>query len=87
MGSTSPFLAVVVGAVALAIPDLIAFGLSSTHLIPLYLAFKVFGVLIRVFAYLAGLGALVLGRFGSRPITIPGSAAPGEAGSQPAVTA
>jgi len=74
--SDSPFLAVFIGGVVISLPDLIAIGLGAAHILPLYWAFKVFGGLIRLFAFASGLGALVLGRFGSRSIQSPGGAAP-----------
>ena len=68
--SQSPFLFVFIGAIVISIPDIIAFGISIANvnaLIPLLLTIKGLGWLVRTFAYVAGLGALVLGRFGSRP--------------------
>lgn len=74
--STNPFLAVLIGGVALSVPDLIAFGLGAADIIPLYLAFKVFGLLLRSFAFVAGLGAVVMSRFGSRTLSLPGGLTP-----------
>lgn len=63
----NPLVIVFVGMAALYLPAFIGYGLS---LVPfggfLGGAFKAFGVLLAIFAFLAGLGALFLSRFGSR---------------------
>lgn len=65
--STNPFAVVFVGTAALFLPALIGYGLS---LMPFggFVGgfFKVFGWLLGVFAFLAGLGALFHSRFGAR---------------------
>lgn len=72
--SGNGFLYVFIGAVIMFVPDVISFLLSlvpGTPLAPLGLAFKGLGTLLGFFAYLSGLGAIVLSRFGSRPVTVP----------------
>jgi hypothetical protein len=79
--TTNPFAFVLVGTAVLYLPALIGFGFS---LLPFggFLGgfFKVIGVLIGVFAFLAGLGALFLSRFGARgvpaPAAVPGPVTP-----------
>lgn len=85
-GSDNPFLAVLIGGVALTVPDLIALGLGAAHITPLFLAFKVFGAMLRCFAFVSGLGAVVLSRFGNRPLSVPGGAHPPVTGPQTAVS-
>lgn len=70
--TTNPFAIVLVGLAVLYLPTLIAFGFS---LMPFggFLAtlFKILGGAFRVFAFLTGLGALFLSRFGARPAPAP----------------
>jgi hypothetical protein len=40
------------------------------------LAFRGLGMLLSLFAYLSGLGAILLSRFGSRPLAAPVAPAP-----------
>jgi len=64
------FLCVFVGALILFLPDVIWFAVNILHvplLRPLGLGVRLFGILLSVFAYMTGLGALVISRFGARP--------------------
>lgn len=72
--SQSAFFFVFVGAVVLFLPDVIAAFLRlapGTPFAPLGLAFKALGMLFGVFAYMTGLGAIVLSRFGGRALVAP----------------
>jgi hypothetical protein len=65
----NPFLMVFIGAVLINLPSIIGFVLGTGHLSllsPVSVAFSALGWFVKGFAYLAGLGALVLSRFGSR---------------------
>lgn len=65
--TTNPFAIVFVGMAVLYLPALIGFGLSVMPFGGFVGGFfKVFGWLLGVFAFLAGLGALFLSRFGAR---------------------
>lgn len=64
--SDSPFLLVFIGAVTLNIPSFVAFGFGFAFT-PLALVFSVFAWSVKGFAYVCGIGALVLSRFGARP--------------------
>jgi len=69
--SDSVFLMVLIGAVVINLPSVIALGLGfgiPGLLAPLSLSFTVLGLFIAGFAHLAGIGALILSRFGSRPL-------------------
>jgi hypothetical protein len=69
--SDSVFLMVFIGAVVINLPSVIALGLGlgiPGFLAPLSLVFTVLGLFITGFAHLAGIGALILSRFGSRPL-------------------
>ncbi|MCH7548780.1 MAG: hypothetical protein IH969_04450 [Candidatus Krumholzibacteriota bacterium] len=85
--SGNPFVAVLIGGVALSVPELVTFGLGAAHIEPLYLAFKVFGIMLGSFAFVSGLGAVVVSRFGSRPLIIPGGVHPPATGTETAVSA
>jgi hypothetical protein len=77
--STNAFMFIFVGAVILVLPDVISFVcglLPAGPIVALGAAFKVIGILLGLFAYLSGLGAIVLSRFGSRPLTAPVAPAP-----------
>jgi hypothetical protein len=77
--STNAFMFVFVGAVILILPNVISFVcglLPAGPVVALGAAFKVIGILLGLFAYLSGLGAIVLSRFGSRPLVAPVPPAP-----------
>lgn len=77
--SDSAFLMVFIGAVVINLPSVIAWGLgvgSSSLLAPLSFAFAVLGWFVKGFAYLAGIGSLIMSRFGSRPLTVGAETAP-----------
>jgi hypothetical protein len=72
--SQNGFLCVFIGVVIMALPDAISFLFAlvpGTPLAPLGLAFKGLGMLLGLFAYLSGLGAIVLSRFGGRALVAP----------------
>ncbi len=69
--SSSPFLFVFVGALIIYMPVVISLAFWATPLDalgPFALAFMALSLFLSVFAYVSGLGALVLSRFGSRPL-------------------
>ena len=69
--SDSAFLMVFIGAVVINLPSVIAWGLGlgiPGLLAPLAMAFSVLGWFVKGFAYLAGFGALIVSRFGARPL-------------------
>jgi hypothetical protein len=69
--SNSAFLMVFIGAVVINLPSVIAWGLGlgmAGLLAPLSMAFAVLGWFVKGFAYLAGFGALIVSRFGSKPL-------------------
>lgn len=69
--SDNAFLLVFIGAVVVNLPSIIAWGLGMTFLpffAPLSVTFHVLGWFVKGFAYLAGFGALILSRFGARPL-------------------
>jgi hypothetical protein len=77
--SDSAFLMVFIGAVVINLPSVIAWGLSlglPGILAPLSLTFAALGWFVKAFAYLAGIGALILSRFGSRELVAGAQAAP-----------
>lgn len=85
------FLYVFIGAVVINLPSIIAWGLNMTFVSffsPLAMTIGVVGWFVKGFAYLAGFGALILSRFGSRPLTNsleaapPAPPAPGLAGTE-----
>ncbi|HET6349959.1 MAG TPA: hypothetical protein VFH88_12840 [Candidatus Krumholzibacteria bacterium] len=59
-----------IGIIALSIPEIIAFVIDSIGHAPMapYILFWVVGTFVWLFAYVVGLGAIVLSRFGSRPV-------------------
>ena len=64
----------ILGLVILCIPELIAFVLDAIGrgTMPLWVTMKVLSGLVWLFAYIVGLGAIVVSRFGSRPVgTVP----------------
>ena len=83
--TTNPYAFVLIGALVITLPDIVAFGLSIAHvgaLLPVFWAFKVFAWMVRSFAYVSGLGAIVLSRFGGRALLPPAGAGPAPAPSQ-----
>lgn len=87
--TTSPFAIVLVGTAVLYLPALIGYGVSLWPIgSPLGVFFKGLGMVISLFGYLVGLGALFLSRFGSRgaPVAM-GVPAPPPDPSAPAPTA
>ena len=66
--SANPFAIVLIGTAVLYLPALIGYGVSLWPLGGgMGAVFKIAGALISLFAYLVGIGALFLSRFGSRP--------------------
>jgi len=64
----------ILGLAILCIPELIAFVLDAIGkgTMPLWVTMKVLSGLVWLFAYIVGLGAIVVSRFGSRPVgTVP----------------
>jgi hypothetical protein len=89
--SDNAFLFVFIGAMVINLPSMIAWGLNMTFVSffsPLAMTVGVIGWFVKGFAYLAGFGALILSRFGSRPlangleIAPPAPPTPGLAGSE-----
>jgi hypothetical protein len=77
--SQSAFLMVFIGAVVINLPSVVGWGLgvgNSSLLAPLSFAFAVLGWFVKGFAYLAGIGALIMSRFGSRALAVGAQAAP-----------
>lgn len=77
--SDSAFLMVFIGAVAINLPSVIAWGLGLVtmgFLGPLTFTFSALGWFVKGFAYLAGLGALISSRFGGRPLAAKAGLAP-----------
>lgn len=69
--SDNAFLLLFIGAFIIHLPGVIAFGISVTQVtifVPIAWMFSALGWLIKAFAYLSGFGALILSRFGSRPL-------------------
>jgi hypothetical protein len=65
----NPFAVVLVGTAALYLPALLGYGISVLPFGgPIGAMFKMLGMLISIFAYLVGLGALFISRFGSRSV-------------------
>jgi len=72
METTNPFALAILGLVLLFIPTLISFVLGRINigmLSPLEITFDIISACIWFFAGTAGFGALVMSRFGSRPVT------------------
>jgi len=68
--TTNPFAVVLIGMAVLYLPGLLGFGISLLPFGGFAGGFlKVFGWLFGLFAFLAGLGALFLSRFGGRGVT------------------
>jgi hypothetical protein len=64
-----PFVHLFLGLVLLSIPELIAFGIDVVgHANAAYWLFKIISTFVWLFAYVVGLGAIVVSRFGSRPV-------------------
>jgi hypothetical protein len=63
------FVRLALGIALLSVPEVIAFVLDSVGHgpMPLYVILKVISAFIWLFAYVVGLGAIVVSRFGSRP--------------------
>jgi len=68
-GFQSSFAFVLVGTIVLSLPDLIGFGFNIAGATALSRWFGLIGTLLRIFVYTAGFGALVLSRFGGRPLS------------------
>jgi hypothetical protein len=67
--TTNPFAIVLIGTAVLYLPALLGLGISLLPFGGFVGGFlKVFGVLLSLFAFLAGLGALFLSRFGARGV-------------------
>jgi hypothetical protein len=69
--SDSAFLLVFIGAVVINLPSVIAWGLGLGPfgvMAPISITFTALGWLVKAFAYLAGLGAIITSRFGARPV-------------------
>jgi len=77
MQTSNPFAVVLVGTAALYLPALLGYGIT---LLPfgevVGSLLRVLGTLISIFAYLVGLGALFISRFGGRPVSRPATTAP-----------
>jgi hypothetical protein len=65
-----PFVHLFLGVLLLSIPEIIAFVIDALGNGPMapYWMFKVVSAFVWLFAYVVGLGAIVLSRFGSRPV-------------------
>ncbi|HEX6790708.1 MAG TPA: hypothetical protein VF247_05295 [Candidatus Krumholzibacteria bacterium] len=65
-----PFVHLFIGLLVLSIPEVIAFVIDVVGHAPMgaYVLFKVLSGFAWLFAYVVGLGAIVLSRFGSRPV-------------------
>jgi len=77
--SDNAFLLVFVGTMVLNLPLIIAWGLSITFasaVSPISATFLLIGSFAVGFSHLAGIGALILSRFGSRPLVVAGPTAP-----------
>jgi hypothetical protein len=63
------FVRLFLGLALLSVPEIIAFVLDSVGHgpMPLYLVLKILSGFLWLFAYVVGLGAIVVSRFGSRP--------------------
>lgn len=73
----NPFAVVVVGTATLYLPALLAFAISLLPFgDPIGTVLRFFGMLVSFCGYLAGLGALLMSRFGSRLAARPGVTAP-----------
>jgi hypothetical protein len=64
------FAHLLIGIVLLSIPEIMAFVLDSVGHAPMaaYVMFKVISGFVWLFAYVVGLGAIVVSRFGARPV-------------------
>lgn len=64
-----PFVQLFLGLLVLSIPEIIAFVVDALGHAPMgaYLLFKIISTFVWLFAYVVGLGAIVLSRFGARP--------------------
>jgi hypothetical protein len=90
-GTGNAFLCVFIGALVLFLPEFLSFifgSLNAPLLKPLGLGVRLLGIMLGVFAYMTGLGALVISRFGSRTFAVhpaaPGATVGPSPGSQPA---
>jgi hypothetical protein len=65
-----PFVHLFIGVLLLSIPEIIAFVIDVLGHAPMapYVLFKVVSVFVWLFAYVVGLGAIVVSRFGARPV-------------------
>jgi len=68
--SGGPFVHLFLGVVLLSIPEIIAFVIDVLGHAPMasWWLFKIMSTFVWLFAYVVGLGAIVMSRFGSRPI-------------------
>ena len=81
------FTRLILGLFLLSIPELIAFGLAISHgSMPVWVVMKCVSLFVWLFAYVVGLGGIVLSRFGSRPVGTepPASRVVGEPAGVPA---
>ena len=82
------FVHLFLGVILLSIPEIIAFVLDALGHGPMgaYWFFKIVSIFVWLFAYVVGLGAIVVSRFGSRPVepAPPSSRAMGETAAAPA---
>jgi hypothetical protein len=79
--TTSGFVYVLTGTLVISLADILAYGFSLVGISPLQWSFEAVGCLIRIVAYICGLGALISSRFGSRPMSdpeLPDVPAPGD---------
>jgi hypothetical protein len=65
-----PFVHLFLGILLLSVPEIIAFILDAVGHAPMaaYVFFKVVSCFVWLFAYVVGLGAIVMSRFGARPV-------------------
>ena len=68
--SGGPFMHLFLGVLLLSIPEIIAFVIDVLGHAPMapWVLFKIVSTFVWLFAYVVGLGAIVMSRFGSRPI-------------------
>ncbi len=67
---SGPFVHLFLGVLLLSIPEIIAFLIDTLGHAPMapYVLFKIISAFVWLFAYVVGLGAIVVSRFGSRPV-------------------
>jgi len=82
--TANPFAIVLVGTAVLYVPALLGYGISVLPFGgPFGALLKLLGVMISIFAYLVGLGALFMSRFGSRSLAGTDVASTASAAAQP----